>query len=105
MVDGDRISGRVAKEVFDETIATGTDPQEIVKLRGLAQISDEEALLPVVDAGIDANPAKVKEHRGGRTGLIGSFIGQVMRQTAGKANPRLVRRLLEERLQADTSAG
>jgi len=105
MVDEDRISGRVAKEVFDETIATGTDPKEIVKLRGLEQISDEEALLPVVDAVIDSNPAKVKEYRGGKTGLIGFFIGQVMRQTSGKANPELVRRLLEERLQADTSAG
>lgn len=98
MVDEDRISGRIAKEVFEETIKSGLDPSEIVRERNLAQVKDPDELEPVVDAVIRANAGKVEEYRDGKTGLIGFFIGQVMRQTGGKANPELAREMLESRL-------
>jgi Asp-tRNA(Asn)/Glu-tRNA(Gln) amidotransferase B subunit len=61
-------------------------------------VSDEASIAPVVDQVIAANQAKADEYRAGKTGLLGMFVGQVMRQTGGKANPELVNRLVRERL-------
>ncbi len=67
-------------------------------MRGLRQVSDEHTLWPIVEAVIEENPSKVDDYRGGRTGLMGFFVGQVMRKTGGKANPEVVARLLQDRL-------
>ncbi len=101
LVEEDRISGRIAKDVFEETIATGRDPSDIVRERGLEQVSDQSELEPIIDAVLRSNSSKVEEYRDGKSGLIGFFIGQVMRQTGGKANPEIVRDMLEGRLSGE----
>ena len=99
LVDERTISGRIAKEVLEQVINTGDDPSDIVAARGLKQVSDPEDLSPVIDAVIKSNSQKVGQYRDGKKGLIGFFMGQVMRQTGGKANPEMVREMLEKRLE------
>jgi glutaminyl-tRNA synthetase len=99
LVDEDLISGRIAKDVLEETIQTGLDPSDIVKARGLKQLSDPDDLVPVVDAVVKLHSRKVEQYREGKKGLMGFFMGQVMRQTGGKANPEMVREMLEGRLE------
>ncbi len=98
LVDEDVISTNIAKEILDEMVAKGGRPGEIVEQRGLRRIDDSEALRPIIDQVLADNPDKVAAYRGGKTGLLGFFMGQVMRATQGKANPQLVQQLLKERL-------
>jgi glutaminyl-tRNA synthetase len=100
MVEDGTISSGAGKTVLAELVRDGGDPAEIVERRGLRQVSDAAALAPAVDAVLAANAAKAEEYRGGKTGLMGFFVGQVMRKTGGTANPEVVRGLLEERLGA-----
>ena len=76
----------------------GGSPGEIVEREGLVQESDTSALAPIVEGVLSENEAKVAEYRGGKTGVIGFFMGQVMRRTQGRANPQVVQALLRERL-------
>jgi len=92
------ISGRLAKEVFAEMVATGADPAAIVESKGLRQVTDEGAVTTAIDTVLAAQSDKVAEYRAGRDKLYGFFVGQVMRMTQGKANPALVNRLLKEKL-------
>ena len=92
------ISGRLAKEVFAEMIATGADPAAIVEAKGLRQVTDTRAIEAAVDEVLAAHVDKVAEYRAGRDKLYGFFVGQIMRATQGKANPALVNRLLKEKL-------
>jgi aspartyl-tRNA(Asn)/glutamyl-tRNA(Gln) amidotransferase subunit B len=92
------ISGRLAKEVFAEMVASGADPAAIVEAKGLRQMSDAGAIAAAIDAVLAANADKVGEYRAGRDKLYGFFVGQVMRATQGKANPALVNELLRKRL-------
>ena len=98
MVDDGTISSAAGKTVLAEMVRGGGAPAEIVERRGLRQVSDTSALAPMVDGVIAANAAKAEEYRGGKTGLLGFFVGQVMRQSGGKANPELVNQLVRERL-------
>ena len=93
-----RISGSAAKDVLATMVETGRSPAEIVAELGLEQVSDDVALAAEVDAVIEANPAEVAAYRGGKSGLMGFFVGQVMRRTHGKADPQVVNRLLRDRL-------
>jgi len=93
-----RISGSAAKEVLTLMVETGKGAAEIVAERGLAQVSDEAALEAEVDAVIADHPAEVGAYRGGKQGLMGFFVGQVMKRTGGQANPQVVNRLLREKL-------
>ena len=92
------ISGRLAKEVFAEMVATGADPGEIVEVKGLRQVTDSSAIEAAIDAVLAAQADKVAEYRAGRDKLYGFFVGQIMRATAGKANPALVNLLLRQKL-------
>jgi aspartyl-tRNA(Asn)/glutamyl-tRNA(Gln) amidotransferase subunit B len=92
------ISGRLAKDVFAEMVATGADPAAIVDKKGLRQVTDEGAIGAAIDAVLAAQPDKVAEYRSGRDKLYGFFVGQVMRATQGKANPSLVNELLKKKL-------
>ena len=92
------ISGNAAKEVLAAMVETGRDAAEIVRERGLEQVSDAAALSTEIDAVIAAHPDEVAAYRGGKQGLIGFFVGQVMKRTGGQANPQLVNRLLREKL-------
>jgi glutaminyl-tRNA synthetase len=98
LVESDALSSSAGREVLAEMVERGGDPVEIVERRGLRQISDAGALEPIVEEIVTANPAKAAEYREGRGGLIGFFVGQVMRRTGGRANPTLARELLEKRL-------
>ncbi len=79
-------------------VATGQPPAAIVEAQGLAQVSDEAGLAQVVDALLAANPGEVAKYREGKTSLLGWFMGQVMKETRGQANPDVVRSLLLARL-------
>ena len=98
LVDDGTISTAGAKAVFGELLAHGGDPAAIVETKGLRQVRDTDALLPAVERVIAANPDKAEQYRAGKTGLLGFFTGQVMKETQGAANPQLVQDLLKERL-------
>jgi aspartyl-tRNA(Asn)/glutamyl-tRNA(Gln) amidotransferase subunit B len=92
------ISGKIAKDVFDEMFETGGDAADIVESKGLKQISDTGALEAIIDTLIAENPSQVEGYRGGNVKLIGWFVGQVMKQTQGQANPGMVNQLLKAKL-------
>jgi aspartyl-tRNA(Asn)/glutamyl-tRNA(Gln) amidotransferase subunit B len=92
------ISGRLAKEVFAEMVASGTEPAAIIDAKGLRQVTDSGAIEAAIDAVLAANADKVSEYRAGRDKLYGFFVGQIMRATQGKANPGLVNELLKSKL-------
>ena len=92
------ISGRLAKGVFAEMVATGADAAAIVEAKGLRQVTDSGAIEAVVDTVLAAQVDKVAEYRAGRDKLYGFFVGQIMRATQGKANPALVNELLKKKL-------
>lgn len=98
LIDDGTISGKIAKAVFATMMESGGDPRRIVSDQGLEQVDDRGALEPIVDELIAAHPDKVEHYRGGKTGLLGFFVGQVMRQTQGKANPELVQELVRDKL-------
>ncbi len=99
MIDSGQISTRIAKQIFPDIFATKESPRKIVERKGLAQISDTGALEAVVDSILAANPKEVEAFKNGKTKLMGFFVGQVMRQTKGQANPDLVNKLIIEKLQ------
>ena len=92
------ISGRLAKDVFAEMVATGADPAAIVEAKGLRQVTDTGAIAAAINSVLAAQPAKLAEYRAGRDKLYGFFVGQIMRATQGKANPVLVNELLKKKL-------
>lgn len=94
----DQITGTAAKEVFAEMVGGGGDPAQIIAERGLAQVSDEAAIAELVDQVLTDNPDKVEQYRAGKTGLMGFFVGQVVRSSHGNANPKVVQRQLGVRL-------
>lgn len=98
LIEKGTISSKIAKTVFKGMIETGRSPQQIVEAEGLVQISDEGAILTIVDAVIAANPQSVEDFRGGKDKAIGFLVGQIMKETKGKANPGLVNKLLMDRL-------
>ncbi|HSH70346.1 MAG TPA: Asp-tRNA(Asn)/Glu-tRNA(Gln) amidotransferase subunit GatB [Deferrisomatales bacterium] len=98
LIKAGTISANAGKEVFEAMWATGKQPGVIVSEKGLAQISDTAALEAAVDQVIAANPAEAEALRGGKTKLMGFFVGQVMQATRGQANPQLVNRLVREKL-------
>ncbi len=100
LVDGGTINSTTAKSVLDEMAETGQRAPRIVKEKGLAQISDSAALEALVDRIIAENPQPVADYLGGKEALIGWFVGQVMRETQGKANAQIVNDLFRQRLEA-----
>ncbi len=98
LIDGGTISGKIAKTVFDEMMATGDPPDLIIKDKGLVQISDEAPIVAAIEKVMAENPAQTAQYRSGKTATLGWFVGQVMKATGGKANPALVNKLLKEKL-------
>ncbi len=97
-VESGEITGTAAKDIFAELVQQGGDPRQIIDERGLAQVSDEDAIAAIVNEVLAANADKVDMYRAGKTGLLGFFVGQVLRSSQGKANPVVVQRLLGARL-------
>ncbi|MEN2986201.1 MAG: Asp-tRNA(Asn)/Glu-tRNA(Gln) amidotransferase subunit GatB [Thermodesulfovibrionaceae bacterium] len=94
LVENGTINRNTAKEVFEEIYKTGKDPETIVKEKGLTQISDENIIIETIKEIITKNPKEVERFRAGEEKLLGFFIGQVMKTTKGKANPKIVNELL-----------
>jgi len=92
------ISGKIAKEVFEAMWAGEGTADEIIEAKGLKQITDSSAIEAIVDKVIEANPGQVAEYKAGKDKLIGFFVGQVMKETGGKANPGQVNQILKAKL-------
>ncbi|WP_158045227.1 Asp-tRNA(Asn)/Glu-tRNA(Gln) amidotransferase subunit GatB [Skermanella pratensis] len=98
LISDNTISGRIAKDVFAEMVATGKPAALIVEEKGLRQVTDTGAIDSAIEGVLAANPDKVAEYKGGKEKLFGFFVGQVMKQTQGKANPALVNEILTGKL-------
>ena len=98
LISDGTISGRIAKDVFVNMFESGEDALDIVERKGLTQISDAGAILELVESVISDNASKVAEFRNGKDKLFGFFVGQVMKKSQGKANPKLVNNLLKDKL-------
>ncbi|ADV47327.1 glutamine--tRNA ligase/YqeY domain fusion protein [Nitratifractor salsuginis] len=101
MIEAEEISSKIAKEVFEAMEREGVDPLAYVEERGLRQISDPNQIAPIVDEVIAANPENVEKYRAGNERLFGFFVGQVLKATGGKANPRVVNELLKRKLSGE----
>ncbi len=100
LIEKGTISGKIAKTVFKEMVETGKEPQKIVEEQGLVQISDEGAIKAIIDKVVENNPQSVADFKAGKEKAIGFLVGQVMKETKGKANPGLVNKLLMDKLKS-----
>ncbi|MEI6144613.1 MAG: Asp-tRNA(Asn)/Glu-tRNA(Gln) amidotransferase GatCAB subunit B, partial [Candidatus Berkelbacteria bacterium] len=92
------ISKTVAKEIFNQMIMTGDSPADIIRAKGLEQVSDSGELEVVISRIVKENPDLVEKYRAGKTGVLGFFVGNIMQATGGKANPQVLNKLLKEKL-------
>ena len=97
-IDDQTISGKIGKAIFEEMCISGISPDEIIESQGLKQISDDGAIEEIINSVINDNPAQVEAYLGGKDKLFGFFVGQVMKLTQGKANPKTVNAILKEKL-------
>ena len=98
LIDKGTISGKIAKTVFEEMYRTGEKPGAIVEAKGLVQVTDEGEIAGIVDEVLAANAENVARYKAGTEKLFGFFVGQVMKATKGKANPKIVNELLRKAL-------
>jgi aspartyl-tRNA(Asn)/glutamyl-tRNA(Gln) amidotransferase subunit B len=98
LVESGTISGKMAKEVFEHMVATGKSAKEIVDTSGATQISGDDALIPIIEAVLAENPGQLEQYRKGKAALFGFFVGETMKRSQGRANPKRVNELLKERL-------
>jgi len=98
LIDKNIISGKIAKTVFAEMWKSSATPEQIIKEKGLTQITDPKAIGLVIDELIAKNPGPVSEYRAGKTKLLGFFVGQAMKATQGQANPDVLNQVLLEKL-------
>jgi len=98
LIEKKTITAGAAKTVFEEMVASGRKPVAIVKEKGLEQVSDNKEIEKIINQIIEANPAEVEAYKNGKTKLFGFFMGQIMKQTKGKADPGTVTKLLMDRL-------
>ncbi|MGY8772301.1 MAG: Asp-tRNA(Asn)/Glu-tRNA(Gln) amidotransferase subunit GatB [Gammaproteobacteria bacterium] len=97
-IDDQTISGKIAKSIFEEMYLNGKTPDEIIESQGLQQISDDGEIEKIINTVIENNPAQVEGYKNGKDKLFGFFVGQVMKETQGKANPQVVNELLKKKL-------
>ena len=98
LIEKGTISSKIGKEVFKTMWESPDDPEKIIKDKGLVQITDTKEIEAIVDSVIVANPKPVADYKSGNKKAIGALVGQIMKQTRGKANPQLVNQLLEKKL-------
>ena len=98
LISDGSISGKIAKEVFAEMFETGKDAKQVVDEKGLKQVSDEGAIISMIDEVLASNQDKVDEYRSGKDKLFGFFVGQVMKASKGQANPGMVNQILKQKL-------
>ncbi|SFV63039.1 Glutaminyl-tRNA synthetase [hydrothermal vent metagenome] len=98
MIDDEVISSKIAKQVYEDMAKSGENPSAIVEAKGLIQISDPAKIAPIIDEIIAKNPDNVAKFRAGNNKLLGFFVGQVLKATKGKGNPKIVNKLVLEKL-------
>ena len=98
LIDSGGISGKIAKTVFEEMYRGGEEPEKVVERLGLTQISDSSSLAAAIEKVKASNPQQLAEYRSGKEKLFGYFVGQVMKETRGQANPKLLSELLQKAL-------
>ncbi|SVB82537.1 uncharacterized protein METZ01_LOCUS235391, partial [marine metagenome] len=98
-IEDKTISGKIAKEVFEEMWLTSKSADEIINSKGLQQVTDEKEILKFIDESIKENPKQVKQFKSGKEKLLGFFVGQVMKASQGKANPQQVNELIKKKLE------
>jgi aspartyl-tRNA(Asn)/glutamyl-tRNA(Gln) amidotransferase subunit B len=98
MISKNIISGKIAKEILPELIQKNISPKKLVEEKGLAMISDSSSITPIIDELINEHPNEVQAFKNGKTKLLGFFVGQLMKRTKGKADPKLANKLLTEKL-------
>ncbi|WP_448572263.1 Asp-tRNA(Asn)/Glu-tRNA(Gln) amidotransferase subunit GatB [Trichothermofontia sp.] len=101
LIEQGTISGKIAKEILPELLESGGSVQALVEQKGLTQISDAGAIAAAIDAVLAANPKELEQYRNGKTKLQGFFVGQVMKQTGGRADPKLTNQLLMQKLKGE----
>ncbi|MCT7678872.1 MAG: Asp-tRNA(Asn)/Glu-tRNA(Gln) amidotransferase GatCAB subunit B, partial [Lactobacillus iners] len=100
MIQDGTISSKIAKKVFQESIEHGTEPKKYVADKGMIQLSDLSVLAPLVAKIVDNNPQSVEDFKNGKDRAIGFLVGQIMKETHGKANPKVVNELINKELQS-----
>ena len=101
MIDSGVISGKIAKTVFEEMVEKGKAPEAIVQEKGLVQVADPDAIAEVVKEVLGDHAREVSDYKAGKTKLFGFFVGQVMKATRGKANPKMVNEILKKMIDHD----
>ncbi|MBV8886005.1 MAG: Asp-tRNA(Asn)/Glu-tRNA(Gln) amidotransferase subunit GatB [Chroococcidiopsidaceae cyanobacterium CP_BM_RX_35] len=100
LIDNGTISGKIAKDILPELLTEGGSPKELVERKGLIQISDVGALEGIIDQVLVANPKELEQYRQGKTKLLGFFVGKVIKETGGRADPKLTNQLVAKKLNA-----
>ena len=98
LINSDKISGKIAKEVFEEMFHSKKSPEKIVEAKDLIQVTDIKEIEIIIEKILNNNQEKVKEYKRGKTKLIGFFIGQAMKESKGKANPKKLNQILINKL-------
>ncbi|WP_267384523.1 Asp-tRNA(Asn)/Glu-tRNA(Gln) amidotransferase subunit GatB [Cyanobacterium sp. uoEpiScrs1] len=98
LIEKGTISGKIAKEILPELLEKGGSPEKIVKSKGMTQISDTKEIEKIIDEVLVTNPKELEKYRNGKTKLKGFFVGQVMKKTGGRADPKLTNQLVEKKL-------
>jgi aspartyl-tRNA(Asn)/glutamyl-tRNA(Gln) amidotransferase subunit B len=100
MIDQGKISGKIAKTVFEAMLDSNKGPQQIVSEKGLEQLSDRGSIEAAIDQVLAANPKQIAQYQSGNDKVFGFFVGQIMKATQGKANPQKVNEILREKLRS-----
>lgn len=100
LIDDQTISGKIAKEVFAEMLINPQSPSEIIKKKNLIQITDENEISKIIDKVLVSNQKQIQQYLEGKEKVFAHFVGQIMRETKGKANPNLVNKILKEKLES-----
>lgn len=98
LIEANTISNKIAKDLLPELLTKGGSPKALVESKGLVQVSDPGVIEAAIDEVIAAHPDELEKYRGGKTKLLGFFVGQVMKRTGGKADPKLTNELLTKKL-------
>jgi aspartyl-tRNA(Asn)/glutamyl-tRNA(Gln) amidotransferase subunit B len=99
LIEEGTISGKIAKEILPELFAKGGSPKQLVEEKGMVLIADASALEAILDEVLAAHPKELEQYHNGKTKLKGFFVGQVMKKTQGRADPKLTNQLLSKKLQ------
>ncbi len=98
LIESGEISGKIAKTVFDDMFTAGKSPKDVIKEKGLTQINDTGALEAAIRKCMAANPSQLADYKAGKVKLLGFFVGQVMKETQGQANPKVLNELVKKLL-------